>query len=226
MVTPAKAREVLSNVGWLSQQPREFQAEVFRRSSLQRFAGGDVIYRVGDPLGGVYGIVTGAAVVTMAPGTTIPRLFHVGMPGSWIGEGSFLTREPRRVGMQAAVETWAMHLPLEAMDQIASRDPLATRRFIKMLMTNVDILNRAFYELSNPDEHRRVAAALLRVAPLDGTPIPLSQAELGTMSNTSRKQVNAALRRFTAAGWLAKGYRTITVLDDRQLRRFLESGEA
>lgn len=75
------------------------------------------------------------------------------------------------------------------------------------------------------DEHRRVAAALLRVAPLDRTPIPLSQAELGTMSNTSRKQVTAALQRFAAAGWLTKGYRTIIVLDDMQLRRFVESGE-
>ena len=225
MVALAKAREVLSSVGWLSRQPPEFRSEVLRRSSLRRFGAGDVIYRVGDPLGGVYGIVTGAAVVTMAPGATIPRLFHVGMPGSWIGEGSFLTREPRRVGMQAAIETWTMYLPLEAMDQIASRDPLATRRFIKILMTNVDILNRAFYELQNPDENRRVAAALLRVAPLDGTPIPVSQADLGIMSNTSRKQVNAALQRFAAAGLLAKGYRTITVLDDRLLRRFLEAAD-
>lgn len=225
MVTPAKAREILSSAGWLSRQPREFQAEVLNRSSLRRFAAGDVIYRVGDPLGGIYGIVTGAAVVTTAPGVTIPRPFHVGMPGSWIGEGCFLTREPRRVGMQAAVQTWAMYLPLEAMDRIADRDPLATRHFIKVLMANLDILNRAFYELQNPDEHRRVAATLLRVAPLDRTPIPLSQADLGTMSNTSRKQVNAALGRFTAAGWLAKGYRTITVIDDMQLRRFLESDE-
>lgn len=225
MVTVARAREILSSGGWLSQQPPDFREEILRRCILQRFAAGDVLFRVGDDLGGIYGIATGAVVVMSAPGAAIPRLFHVGMPGSWIGEGPFLTREPRRVGMQAAVETWAMHLPLEAMDQIAGHDLVATRRFIKILMSNLDILNRAFYEMHHPDEHRRVAAALLRIAPPDQTPIPLSQADLGTMSNTSRKQVNAALQRFSTAGWLAKGYRTITVLQPGRLRQFLQSDE-
>lgn len=123
------------------------------------FLPGDVIYRVGDPVGGVYGIASGAVSVTTSPAAATPRLFHVGIPGDWIGEGCFLVREPRRVGMQAAVETWAMHLPLEAMDHIASRDPLAVRRFTKILMNNLDTLVRSFYDLHNPDENFRIAAA-------------------------------------------------------------------
>lgn len=225
MVSAAKAREILAGTGWLSQQPPDFREMVLQRCRLEKFAANDVLFRVGDGLGGIYGIAVGAVVVMTAPGAGIPRLFHVGMPGSWIGEGPFLTREPRRVGMQAAVETWAMHLPLEAMDQIAGNDLAATRCFIKILMHNLDILNRAFYDMHHPDELRRVASALLRVAPPNRTPIPLSQADLGTLANTSRKQVNAALQRFAAAGWVSKGYRTITVVDDARLRRFLDSGD-
>ncbi len=222
MVNLAKAKSVLTSVGWLSEQPEAFQSEVLRRAVLVRFAPGDVIYRLGDPLGGVYALVAGAVTVTTAPPAATPRLLHVGMPGSWIGEGCFLIREPRRVGMKAAIETWMMHLPLDAMDQIASNDPLAVRRFTKILMNNLDILVRAFYDLQNPDHDRRVALALLRVASRQGNVVPLSQSELGVMSNALRKQVNAALRRFAAEGWVKKGYRSIAIQDVEALRRFAE----
>lgn len=187
-----------------------------------RFATGDVIYNVGDPLGGVYGIVSGAVTVTTAPLMAVPRLFHVGGPGSWIGEGCFLSRQPRRVGMQAAVETLTMHLPLSAMDQIASENPLAVRYFTQILMMNLDILVRAFYAIQDPDDVRRVAAALCRIAAAPHTPIPLTQAELGLISHTSRKRVNFALGQFEAAGWLTKGYRSIILKDVSALDRFSE----
>jgi CRP-like cAMP-binding protein len=220
LTTLAEAKDILSRTGWLSQQPEAFQAEVLRRATLERFVAGDVIYRVGDPMGGVYGVVSGAVTVTTSPSVAAPRLFHVGVPGDWIGEGPFLVREPRRVGMQAAVETFAMHLPLDAMDQIASQDPLAMRRFIKILMNNLDILVRAFYDLHNPDEDFRIAAALVRITSERDSVVPLSQNDIGTIANTSRKQVNVALKRFEKAGWLDRGYRSIVITDRASLLRF------
>jgi CRP-like cAMP-binding protein len=224
LVSLAKARSVLTSVGWLSKQPEAFQAEVLRRTELIHFAPGDVIYRLGDTLGGVYGLVEGAVAVTTSPPVAVPRLFHVGAPGSWIGEGCFLSREPRRVGMQAAVDTWMMHLPLEAMDQMEKHDPSVVRRFNKILLINLDILVRAFYDLHKPDPFCRVASALRRISLVDGTQIPLSQTELGLISNTSRKQVNAALQKFEAAGWLKKGYRSITITSLGDLSQFADRG--
>jgi CRP-like cAMP-binding protein len=226
LVSVAEARKTLLNVGWLARQPEDFQSEVLRRSRLVHFAASDVIYRFGDPLGGVYGLVAGAVIVMTAPPASAPRLFHVGAPGSWIGEGCFLSREPRRVGLQAAVETWMMHLPLDAMDQMAARDPAVMRRFIQILLINLDILVRAFYDLQNPDADRRIALSLRRISPVEGSPIPLSQTELGLVANTSRKQVNAALRRFEEAGWLRKGYRSIAITDLAGLSRFADSSDA
>ncbi len=221
MVTLADAKEILSRTGWLSQQPEAFQAEIFRKASLVHFMPGDVLFRVGDPMGGVYGIVSGAVAVATSPSIATPRLFHVGVPGDWIGEGPFLVREPRRVGMQAAVETFAMHLPLDAMDRIAQEDPPAMRRFIKILMNNLDTLVRAFYDLHNPDEDFRVASALARITSERDRTVPLSQSDIGTISNTSRKRVNLALKRFESAGFLARGYRSIAITDRAGLLRFI-----
>lgn len=190
-----------------------------------RFAPGDVVYRHGDPLGGIYGLVAGVVTATTAPPVATPRLLHVGRPGFWVGEGCFLSREPRRVGVQAVEESWMIHLPLEALDQMERTDPIIVRRVVQILMMNLDILVAAFYELHNPDEHRRVAAALRRITVTENTPIPLSQTELGMMSNTSRKQVNAALKSFADAGWLTRGYRSITIKDLEGLQRFSGGGD-
>ena len=57
-------------------------------------------------------------------------------------------------------------------------------------------------------------------------PIPLAQSELAVMANVSRKQVNGALKRFAAAGWLQRSYRSITIRDVEALRRLADGDGA
>jgi CRP-like cAMP-binding protein len=224
LVGPSRARDILSSTGWLSRQPEPFQEEVFRRAVPVRYAAGDVIYRLGDPLGGIYGCVSGAAIASMAPGKSIPHILHVLTPGGWIGEGSFLSREHRRIELRAALDMQAVYLPLEAMDQMAARDPQALRHFVQILVINLDVVMRASYDLQDPDEHRRIARALRRVMTLENTPIPLAQAALGILANASRKTVNAALQRFEKSGWVKRGYRSITITSLKRLTHFAERG--
>jgi CRP-like cAMP-binding protein len=223
VVGPSRARDILSSIGWLSLQPEDFQAEVFRRAVPVKFRAGEAIYQIGDPLGGIYGFVTGAVKVTVAPTRAAPQLLHVMTPGGWTGEGCFLSRQRRRVGLQAAIDTTAVYLPLELMDQMAGRDPLATRRFTQIMMLNLDTVLMAFYDLQDSSEHRRIARALRRVAAMENTPIPLAQYALGMLSNTSRKTVNAALKRFARSGWVRTAYRSVVVMDLKGLTRFAES---
>jgi CRP-like cAMP-binding protein len=223
LVGPSRARDILSSVGWLSRQPEAFQDEVFRRAVPVRYAAGDVIYRLGDPLGGIYGVVSGAVTASIAPGRSVPHILHVLTSGGWTGEGPFLSREPRRLELRAALDTQAVYLPLEAMDHMAARDPQVIRNFVQILILNLDIVLRASYDLQDSDEHRRIARALRRIMPLENTPIPLAQAALGILSNTSRKTVNAALKRFEKSGWLKRGYRSITITNMKRLTRFAEA---
>lgn len=228
LIASSRFRDALSASGWLSRQPADFRAEIFQRAVPKHFAAGEVIYCLGDPLGGVYGIVSGAAIVLAAPPAATPQLLHLITPGGWIGEGPFLGREPRRVGLRAVLDTEAIYLPLDCMDEMAQRDPSATRRFTQILLMNVDILVRAFYDLQNANEQQRIALALRRVAGIENVAIPLSQSALGILANASRKTVNATLRRFARQGWVKTGYRSITVTDLRSLRAYAESpaGEA
>lgn len=215
-----KAETILRQSGWLSLEPPAFQDEVLRRSILLRFPAGEVVYRFGDELGGIFGLVDGALTVNTAPPACIPRLIHIGAPGAWTGEGCFLTRQPRRIELRALIETWMMHLPLGHMDQMAAADPGVVRNFSHILMASAEVLIRVIHDLQKPDAARRIASVLQRATWIGEKPIPLTQSEIGVMANASRKQVNAVLARFSEAGWVKTDYRSITILDVEQLRRF------
>lgn len=219
------AGTLLTRVGWLSRQPEAFQEKVLSGLVLRHYAAGETVYRLGGPIGGVYGLVSGSVIVTTAPPHASPRLFHYATAGSWIGEGPFLSREPRRVGLAAVLETWMAYLSLETMDRIAAEDPVAARRFAQILLINTDILVRAFCDIQNPDENRRIAATLCRIGGANDIPIPLTQSELGLMSNASRKQVNSALKHFSEKGWISKSYRTVILHDITGLQAFASGGE-
>lgn len=212
---------VMSSSGWLSRQPPAFRAEVLERSLPQVYEPGQAFYHLGDPPGGIYGLVSGVMTVTAAPGLALPRIIHVGTPGMWTGEGSYMIGGPRWIGLRAAVACRALYLPLETMEQMTAADPSAARRFGEIPLINIDLLLRMVHDLLIKDADRRIAAVLLRATDGGAACLPLSQDALGDMACATRKQVNFALRRLGEAGWVAHGYRSVSVTDPARLRAFV-----
>lgn len=218
----AAAERIMSHRGWLPLLPEAFRTEVLRRSILLQFAPGQAVFRLSDPMGGIYGLASGVVSVSIAPSGSTPRLILLGVPGHWTGEGCFLTRTPRRGELRAVTDTTMLHLPLDVMDQLAEQNPEVAHHVALMLMMSVELLFRVIHDLQTPEPDRRIASVLQRATWIEKVPIPLTQVEVGTMANVSRKQVNAALRRFSEAGWLTNTYRSITITDAKALRRFAE----
>ena len=136
-----------------------------------------------------------------------------------------MTGQPRRAEMHALGEAWLMHLPLQAMEQIVADDPRAARIFCSIAVLTVDVLIRIVHDLQKRDASRRIASVLHRAAWIGDVPIPLSQSEIGTMANASRRQVSAAMNRFAEAGWIAHTYRSVTVAQPQALRDYAEQDE-
>lgn len=221
-VSRHRAERIVSERGWLPLLPEAFRSEVLRRSTLLHFAPDEPVFHLGDPPGGIYGLVAGTVSVSLAPDGATPRLILLGVPGHWTGEACFLTRKPRRGELRAAVETTMLHLPLDAMDQMAARDPAVAHHVALILMMSVEFLFRVIHDLQKPEADRRIASVLQRTTWIGEAPIPLTQSEVGVMANASRKQVNAAIKRFAEAGWLTNTYRSITITNPGALRRFAE----
>lgn len=224
-ITKADASRIMSERGWLPLLPEAFRREVLRRSVLQRFAPGQAVFHLGDPAGGIYGLVAGTVSVSLAPAGAPPRLILLGVPGHWTGEACFLTRKPRRGELRAIVETTMLHLPLDEMDQMAARDAEVVRQVTLILMMSVEFLFRVIHDLQKPEADQRIASVLQRTSWIGGVPIPLTQSDVGIMANASRKQVNAAFKRFSEAGWMTNTYRSINITDPGALRRFAEGDD-
>jgi CRP/FNR family cyclic AMP-dependent transcriptional regulator len=215
------AEQTLSRRGWLARQPESFQRLVFDDCLLQHLERGAPVYHLGDPPGGIYGIAAGALAVSIAPGESGPYLAHLATAGFWVGEGPFLTGEPRRVGLVAATDCVLMNLPLHAMEQMAADDPATIRRFAQIAISNLDLALRVISDLMIAQPERRIAAVLVRSAGAQDEPtIRVSQTELGRLANASRKLVNKAIRQFAAAGWVEPRYGAIQIREIQALEDF------
>jgi CRP/FNR family transcriptional regulator, cyclic AMP receptor protein len=215
------AEQVLSRRGWLAGQAADFSRAVLDQCLLMPLEKGAPVYHLGDPPGGIYGIAAGALAISIAPGDSGPYLAHLGTAGTWIGEGPFLTGEPRRVDLVAATQCVLMNLPLHAMERMAAEDPMAIRRFAQIAISNLDLALRVISDLMIKQPERRIAAVLVRSAGVQDEPtVRVSQAELGRLANASRKLVNKALQRFAASAWVVPHYGAIQILDMEALKRF------
>ena len=222
----ANAERIMCEAGWLAQMPEVFRTRLLQNALLLKFDAGQVIFRPGDPAGGIYGLVAGTVTVDTAPPDSTPRLIHIAVPGGWTGEDSFMTGKPRRIELFARSETWVMHVPLETMEQMAASDPSNIRAFGVISILAADKLLRIVHDLQKTSVSSRIASALHRMSWSTDAPISVSQENLGTLTNTSRKQVNSAVRRFVKAGWVEVGYRSITVTNPSALRRHAEQDVA
>eukprot|EP01132_Coremiostelium_polycephalum_P008802 gene8802-10810_t len=218
----ANAERIMCEAGWLAQMPEAFRVRLLQNALLQKFDAGQVIFRPGDPAGGIYGLVSGTVTVDTAPLDSTPRLIHIAVPGGWTGEDSFMTGKPRRIELFARSETWVMHVPLETMEQMAASDPGNIRAFGVISILAADKLLRIVHDLQKKSVSSRIASVLHRMSWATDVPISVSQENLGILTNTSRKQVNSAIQRFIEAGWIETGYRSITVTNPLALRRHAE----
>lgn len=169
-------------------RPR-FQREVLRRAVLARHEADSYLYRMGDAPGGIYGLVQGNLAINSAPAHVTPKLMQLGRPGAWTGEGSYLTRQPRLIELQAKTPTWVMHLPLDQMDAMTFHDPRVIRHFALILMHTLHVLVQMVSDLQILDPARRIAATIERATMQYSRELPLTQTALGEMSCATRRQV-------------------------------------
>jgi CRP/FNR family transcriptional regulator, cyclic AMP receptor protein len=222
-------REIVLRQGWLSQTPPWFQSGVLDRCQLRHFKTGESIYSIGDPPGGMFGLVAGGLNLLIAPNERGPYFTHVARPGAWFGEAAAFTGQPRRVGLTAARDSELLHLPLHAIREIVENNPVAWRYFALVTIGHLDLAIGAHDDLMIRDHVKRCVAVLLRLggcrlsSPPNSLPIEidLSQEDIAFMSNLSRTTAGAVLRKLEAMGHLEQSYRRIRILAPDALRAML-----
>ena len=223
------ARKIVSANGWLSWTPPAFQQEVLDRCRLQNFKAGQAIYNVGDPPGGMYGLVAGGLGIAIAPGERGPYFAHLARPGTGFGEAAAITRQPRLIGLSATRDAQLLHLPLAQIDEITTRNPAAWRLFALVLVGHVEMAIGACDDLMLRDHVKRCVATLLRLAgcrrasPADLAPVEIefTQEDLASLANVARTTVGSVLRQLETLGHIEQSYRRIRLLSPEALRAML-----
>ncbi len=229
MSSLAAAREKMGRIGWLSIVPEPFRAAVLARVHLMHFKPGEPVYAVGDPPGGLYGLVSGGLGIAIAPGERGPYFAHLARPGAWFGEAAAITGQNRRVGLSATRDTALLQLPLHDILEMARADPTIWRFMALITIGHLDLAIGASDDLMIRDHSARCVAVLLRLSgyrrddpdgpgPVD---VDISQEDLATLANVSRTTARAQLARLEAAGFIHQSYRRITVLRPDRLRSLL-----
>ena len=231
MPTLPHAHEIVSRDGWLSFTPLLFRQIVLKHCKLDALKAGATIYSVGDPPGGMYGLVRGSFALSIAPGERGPYVAHFARPGTWFGEAAAFTEQPRRISLKVTRDSKVLHLPLPAIREIVTADPGTWRFFGLAAIAHIDVAIGAADDLLIRDHVRRSVAVLLRLGgcryltPPGSVPIEIdvSQEGFAAMTNLARTTAGAVLRRFEASGCLKVSYRRVRLLAPDELRAMLEA---
>jgi CRP-like cAMP-binding protein len=227
-VKKSEAERLILRSGWLAERPAEVQAEVLVRCRLLQPQPGTFLRVSGDDPGGIYGVVSGGIGILLPVAAEGQILVSIVRRGSWIGYGQIGKSSSWPMTYLAMEPSVILYLPMPLLRELQAGKPglvphlhALTDHGLERAAANVTVLlirNSA----------RRIAATLIRVAPLrdethDGmSHITATQAQIGEMANAARDVVNRALKDFERKGWIRAAYGRVTILDPARLRGFSE----
>lgn len=223
-------RNFMANTGWLSMISVEFRDSILERCTICDLKRGDVIYRAGDPPGGLWGLVSGSIVVTVSTPETGPALAHM-TPGFWFGEGTVIRPTTRKVGAYATKPSTLLHIHRNRLMELLDGEPASWRWIALLSDMSVALAMAVVCDLQIRNPMSRTAATLLRMTDHFGGAFPaaisneisIRQEMLADAANQSRVIVSQHLNEFARLGAIDIGYRKITILDRKRLSQIATS---
>lgn len=225
MIDRAEAERRVLQTGWLADQAEDVRRAVLKAARLVSYPVGEFIFHAGDAEGGLYGVVTGGVGVHLPSDEGMSVLVHVLRCGLWFGYGPLVRGRRRSLSFSVTEPSILFHVPLSHAQEIAHRSPSHQRAILSVSEYGMDVAAKVIETLLIRNTDRRVAATLLRVAPVpqDSSPstdVYLTQSQLGEMANAERQVVNRALKRLEVKGWIRVSYGRIEILDIAALGSF------
>lgn len=189
----------------------------------------ELVARRGEPASSWIGVVEGLLKASGSFRSGKSLIYSGIPPGSWIGEGSVIKREPRHYDVVAVRASRTVHIPR------------ATVRWL--LDTNLDFnhfiiehLNARLGQFMGMVETDRIVDPQIKLArsilglfnpvlyPGMGSALFISQEELGELAGLSRQRTNAALKALEQRDLVRANYGHLLIMDLQALRAFAGSG--
>ncbi len=148
-------------------------------------------------------------------------------PGDVLGELTFSHEEPRSSSVIAIEPVVALALAASEFRSYLERRPRAALTVIDVLSRRFRDANHKRVQFAGQDTTARIATRLIELCERYGHPtdegieirLPVTQADLGGWTATSRAGVTSALRTMRELGWIKTKRRRLIVLDIEALKR-------
>ena len=202
----------LATVGWLSEQPLDFQARVAAAGRWTTFARGQVVYSEGDTATAIYGLGEGLLDISIAISAEEQVVVYRAPRGFWIGHSAVLAGSTRTVSLTAAVESRVFRLSAVAVRRLLAERPADWIRFALLSHRNLALALQGLAEVLALPPRVRFARMLLRMASADGA-VRVTQTELSRMAGMSRAAFRRALGDLIATGAIAVAYGDLRIVD-------------
>ncbi len=215
---PSSSLSPLSERGWLSEQPAEFQDWAARHGRWRFYETRQVLYDAGEQPDGLYGLAEGALEITLPlvgeEGVTLYRA----EPGFWIGDSAVFAQATRLISVGAAARSRVFRIPAAPARELVERDPRYWRAFYQLSHVNVALAMTVLAEALSLSPRARLARTLQRLIGDRGT-VEISQGDLARVIAMTRSTLQRSLAELTEAGAIETGYRSVAVRDPAALDR-------
>src|SRR5215470_3391418 len=205
------------------------ELEVLRPAIRSRsFARDAYVFREGDPGSHLYVVVRGRVKIARFSVDGGEVVFALVGPGEVFGELALFAPDGERTADAQALEpTRCVAVNRDAVVSLLLGHPDVLFKMISWLTAYIRRKDATIAEAAFLDIPARVGLKLVELAQSKGNrvsggvliDVPLSQRTLAGMVGASRENVNRALNRFVALGFIRKSRGRITVLQPDQLRR-------
>ena len=203
-------------IGWLNGASSDLVSAIWDRADRVSFPSGHAYTRAGDSTGGLTAIVSGRVdlhLPSAREGRTLVQAFG---PGWWLGDLSAISGEERAFDHLTALPTELLRLSKTELGRICQDHPDTWRRLAFMATANMGIAISAAAQYRLPNPTARIAVGLLRIhrtGPGWGGRLPISQADLASIADMSRRRAIAALEALEGSGAIKRAYRTVQIVD-------------
>jgi len=209
MVQMATNEELLAGVPlFAGLAPRSLRA--FADACVRvRATKGEVLFREGDPSGGIYIIVSGRLRIERMTSSGEKQVIGVRTAGDFVGEMSLLDGQPRSADIVCAAACRLLMLRREDFEQLILNEPSASLEIMKSLSLRIREADSRLLDLRSKEVWQRLLDQFRRDADATGQVIAESQSRLAEQLGCTREAVNRALTRLEREGRLDRlGSRT------------------
>jgi CRP-like cAMP-binding protein len=224
-----RARALLSQGHWFAALPEDFRQILIARCEVRTFSRNHPVYRIGDPVDGMYAALEGDLRAYIYGDDRERILLRLIGPTYWFGDFHLVDDYPTRTfEIRAHSDCATLFLAKKHFNEIANASLEHYKHFIKLTCIQQRFLVRIAVE-ARSDAQRKTARALLRIAKMHGRDtgkgvqitININQSDLASLIGVSRQYLNELISGWNDEGFVAWRGNSAPVVFVDELRALL-----